>query len=52
MRIRHLSGGADGEGEDIELVQLGFEEARKKLSDGQVHDAKSMLLLQHFFLRL
>ena len=43
-------GGKAGEGEDIELVQLSFVEAREKLMTGGFRDAKTMILLQHYFL--
>jgi len=44
------SGGLKDEGEDIELIELGFDEAREKLKQGVFIDAKTILLLQHFFL--
>jgi GDP-mannose pyrophosphatase NudK len=43
-------GGAEGEGEDIELVRLKFSEAKQRLEKGEINDAKTMLLLQHYFL--
>jgi GDP-mannose pyrophosphatase NudK len=43
-------GGKEGEGEDIEVVEISFNEARAKLKNGVVNDAKTMLLLQHYFL--
>lgn len=42
--------GKPGEGEDIELVQLSFAETREKLIIGGFRDAKTMILLQHYFL--
>ena len=42
-------GGAEGEGEDIEIVRLTFEEARRHLAAAKINDAKTMLLLQHYF---
>jgi GDP-mannose pyrophosphatase NudK len=42
-------GGLEEEGEDIELVELGFENARQQLKDGTVNDAKTLLLLLHYF---
>ena len=42
-------GGKPGEGEDIELVKLSFNEAREKLAEGTFRDAKIVMLLQHFF---
>jgi len=43
-------GGLKEEGEEIKLVELGFEEARAKLLSGEINDAKTMILLQHFFM--
>lgn len=42
-------GGAEGEGEDIELIGLKIEDAWNQLVDGKINDAKTMLLLQHYF---
>nr|WP_294790063.1 NUDIX hydrolase [uncultured Mucilaginibacter sp.] len=44
-------GGKKGEGEDIELIHITFDEAKEKTLAGAINDAKTMLLLQHFFLR-
>jgi len=44
------TGGLKDEGEDIELIEMGFEMAREKLKQGAFIDAKTILLLQHFFL--
>lgn len=41
-------GGKAGEGEDIELLEIGFAEAREQLKQGSVRDAKTLLLLQHY----
>ena len=43
-------GGLPEEGEDIELVYLSFDEARQQLSNGAIRDAKTLILLQHYFL--
>jgi GDP-mannose pyrophosphatase NudK len=43
-------GGKEGEGEDIELVELTFDDAYKKLKHGEFIDSKTVLLLQHYFL--
>lgn len=43
-------GGKEGEGEDIELIAMPFEEARQKLLSGEFIDAKTILLLQRYFL--
>jgi GDP-mannose pyrophosphatase NudK len=44
------SGGLKEAGEDIELLEIGFADAREKLNQGWFIDAKTVLLLQHFFL--
>ncbi|HEY8781653.1 MAG TPA: NUDIX hydrolase [Mucilaginibacter sp.] len=44
------TGGLKKEGESIELVELRFGEARKKLEQGGFRDIKTILLLQHFFM--
>jgi nudix-type nucleoside diphosphatase (YffH/AdpP family) len=43
-------GGLASEGEDIELVEMDFDEALQKLQSGQIKDAKTLMLLQHYFL--
>jgi GDP-mannose pyrophosphatase NudK len=45
-------GGKPGEGEDIELVPLSFADAREQLRSGVMRDAKTLLLLQHYFLNV
>jgi len=53
LAAQHESGGGlAGEGEDIELVRLSFGEARRQLSDGAIRDAKTLMLLQHYFLNV
>ena len=42
-------GGLKNEGEHIELVELGFEEAYTMMKSGEIKDAKTIMLLQHFF---
>jgi GDP-mannose pyrophosphatase NudK len=44
------SGGLAAEGEDIELIEMSLDEAKEKLKQGWFIDAKTVLLLQHFFL--
>ena len=44
-------GGLKEEGEDIELVEMRFDEALEKLKRGEFRDAKTIILLQHFFLK-
>jgi GDP-mannose pyrophosphatase NudK len=43
-------GGLPEEGENIELVELSFDEARQMLKNQQIKDAKTIMLLQHYFL--
>ncbi|QJD95560.1 NUDIX domain-containing protein [Mucilaginibacter robiniae] len=43
-------GGAKGEGEDITILEIGFDEAYEKLKQGAVNDAKTVIVLQHYFL--
>ena len=43
-------GGIEEEGEDIELVEMSFDEARETLQRGEFMDAKTITLLQHYFL--
>ena len=40
-------GGADDEGEDIEVLELPLDEALTMTRDGRIIDAKTILLLQH-----
>ena len=42
--------GLKAEGESIELIEIGFEEAREKLKQGEFRDIKTILLLQYFFM--
>jgi len=44
-------GGNEDEGEDIYVVELTFDEAREKLFSGEIHDAKTIILLQHTIIR-
>jgi nudix-type nucleoside diphosphatase (YffH/AdpP family) len=43
-------GGLEEEGEYIEMVELTFEEAKSRMLGGQFNDAKTLLLVQSFFL--
>ena len=45
------TGGLKKEGESIELIELGFDEAREKLLHSEFRDLKTILLLQAFFLK-
>jgi GDP-mannose pyrophosphatase NudK len=40
-------GGAAGEGEDIEVLELPLEVALDMMSKGEIEDAKTIMLLQH-----
>lgn len=42
---RHDRGGLEEEGEDIELVELGIDEALGWIRDGRIQDAKTIMLL-------
>jgi GDP-mannose pyrophosphatase NudK len=44
-------GGAEGEGEDIELVKMNFDDAKTKLQQGGFRDAKTVILLQSYFMK-
>ncbi|MFN3549879.1 MAG: NUDIX domain-containing protein [Mesorhizobium sp.] len=43
-------GGAAGEGEDIEVLELSLEDAFAAIGDGRVIDAKTIMLIQHLVL--
>ena len=43
-------GGMEAEGEDIEVIEMKIEEARQKLKNAEFKDAKTIILLQHYFL--
>lgn len=45
-------GGLASEGEDIEVFELGFEEAMAMTTNGRIVDAKTILMLQALALRL
>ena len=40
-------GGAEGETENIEVLEYRFEEALRMVADGRIRDAKTILLLQY-----
>lgn len=46
MRIGD-GGGHPDEGEDIEVLELGIDEALAMVADGRIRDAKTIMLLQH-----
>jgi len=39
-------GGVEDEGEDIEVLELGFDEALAMVRDGRIADGKTIMLLQ------
>ncbi len=45
-------GGVAEEGEDIEVLELGIEEAMAMVASGDIADGKTIMLLQHLQLRL
>lgn len=45
-------GGLEDEGEDIEVIELPFDEALAMVADGRICDAKTIMLLQHVALHL
>ena len=45
-------GGLEHEGEDIEVLEVPFDEALAMISDGRIRDAKTIMLLQHAALHL
>ena len=40
-------GGAEGETENIEVLEIGFDEALAMVARGEIRDAKTILLLYH-----
>lgn len=40
-------GGQEGEGEDIEVLEMPFDEALAMIGRGEIRDAKTIMLLQH-----
>jgi nudix-type nucleoside diphosphatase (YffH/AdpP family) len=51
MRIG-AGGGLASEGEDIEVLELAFDEALAMIGDGRIIDAKTIMLLQYAALRI
>jgi 8-oxo-dGTP pyrophosphatase MutT (NUDIX family) len=46
MRVGN-GGGIASEGEDIEVLELPFDQAMTMIDDGRIADAKTILLLQY-----
>lgn len=44
---RSAGGGLEDEGEDIEVLELGIDEALEMIKTGEIADAKTIMLLQH-----
>jgi nudix-type nucleoside diphosphatase (YffH/AdpP family) len=51
MRVS-AGGGLADEGEEIEVLEFGLDEALAMISDGRIVDAKTIMLLQHAALRI
>lgn len=45
-------GGKRDEGEDIEVLELGFDDALARLASGEIEDVKTVVLLQYLQLQL
>jgi len=45
-------GGLDGEGKNIEVMEVAFDDAMNWITTGQIQDSKTVLLLQHAALNL
>lgn len=48
----HGGGGNKDEGEDIELLELSYEDAVARVASGEIADAKTVILLQYLQLHL
>jgi len=51
MRVS-AGGGLAHEGEEIEMLELAFDEALAMIADGRIVDAKTIMLLQHAALKI
>lgn len=49
---RDAGGGKEDEGEDIEVVELGYDEVFARLARGEIEDVKTVVLLQYLQLHL
>jgi GDP-mannose pyrophosphatase NudK len=43
-------GGLAAENESVERLQISFRKAKEKLQGCEINDAKTLILLQHYFL--
>ncbi|WP_342645655.1 NUDIX domain-containing protein [Mucilaginibacter sp. CSA2-8R] len=50
LAFKPTMGGLAAEGEIIEPFELNFAEAKTKLKNGELNDAKTVMLLQYYFL--
>lgn len=50
MKINE-GGGLEEEGENIEVLELNFDEALSMIDKGEIKDAKTIMLLQHLRLK-
>ncbi|MNY47079.1 GDP-mannose pyrophosphatase NudK [compost metagenome] len=50
MKINE-GGGLEEEGENIEVLQLQFDETLSMIDNGEIKDAKTIMLLQHLRLK-
>jgi nudix-type nucleoside diphosphatase (YffH/AdpP family) len=48
--FKSTMGGLAAEGEVIEPVELNFDDAKTMLKNGELNDAKTVMLLQYYFL--
>lgn len=44
---QHAGGGLRDEGEDIEVLELDFDDAMQRMDSGEIRDAKTIMLLQY-----
>lgn len=49
--FRHKGGGLAEEGEELEVVELGFDAALRMIGTGELTDAKTIMLIQHLALK-
>ena len=47
-----MGGGVEAEGEDIEVLELDFDQAMAMIADGRIVDGKTIMLLQHAALQV
>jgi len=49
-QLTGAGGGIEEEGEDVETVELGFDDALRAIKEGKIIDAKTIMLLQYLAL--